>query len=335
MLIHVEGFENMAVNDFYAKYPFGGSAINGFITGRIAGKAIQNYSAGSTVIYHVLATPQVTIGSGWAFNTANIPTDGTLCAFYDVSGNVQSYLRFNGSYGFYVERRGGGRIGDSSRNALFVPNTWGYLEVEMTANTVTGRWRVRFNGELLLDVTADTIGGVGATIGAIELIRPSGTMAIDDWYIYDKQAGAVTDFLGDCVVYGILPDGAGSLTQWSVTGAASNYAAVNGDGSSGDAKYVASSTPGQIDRYTFSDIAAFSGTIKGIQVTAQARKDDAGSRSFNVQTKSGAAIVDGVVHNLGNTYLGFYETFEKDPNTGAAWTRTNLNAAEFGVKLVS
>jgi hypothetical protein len=66
-----------------------------------------------------------------------------------------------------------------------------------------------------------------------------------------------------------------------------------------------------------------------------AKKDDSGTRSICSVTRSGGSDTDGATQALSTSYLCYREISVTDPNTAAAWTRANLNSAEFGVKVAA
>jgi hypothetical protein len=75
-------------------------------------------------------------------------------------------------------------------------------------------------------------------------------------------------------------------------------------------------------------------TIKGVMHSINAKKDDAGSRNIKSLCKSSSTTSTGTSQALPSSYAYLTQVWETDPNTAAAWTETNLNAAEFGVENV-
>jgi len=63
-----------------------------------------------------------------------------------------------------------------------------------------------------------------------------------------------------------------------------------------------------------------------------ARKDDAGTREIAQVCLSGSATEQGPTYSVGNSYQYYSDIIEVDPNTGAGWTASGVNAATFGVK---
>lgn len=96
----------------------------------------------------------------------------------------------------------------------------------------------------------------------------------------------------------------------------------------------ASDVVNDVDLYNFE--AVNNTTILGVQVNALVDKSDAGTRTAANVIKSGATTLVKATYSPVTTTPIFYSNIqETDPNTSAAWTQSNLNAAEFGIKVIS
>lgn len=323
----VEGFENVDNSYLMAKYVSPGGS---FVPGRLGGSALSIGGGNSHVRYILSDAPQ-TIGTGFAFRSSDV-TGGVIAFLFDsgLNGQIGLYKTANQGLAIWVN----GSFPAASAGFLTFNNAWCYIEWEVYVHPTNGTSKVWLNGALVIDYTGNTRTSGNSNIQAVQLQRDASTQDWDDWYVYDTNAGAITTHQGDCVVYGVLPNAAGTYAEWTPS-AGANYECVDETPPNGDTDYVSSGTVGQKDSYVFTDLPVFSGAIKGLTVTTFARKDDAGSRAFAVLTKSGATEVDGATRNINATYQGWYETYETDPNTGAEWTRANFNAAEFGAKVIA
>lgn len=176
---------------------------------------------------------------------------------------------------------------------------------------------------------------------SVSLVTTAGgiTIDIDDLIVWDDQTGLQT---GELVTANFpigakkcetqWPNGAGTNTNWApLTGA--NYAQVNENPSDWDTSYVQASASGIRDSY------AFPGSIVGVNplvavVNAVAKNADAGSISIQGLTYSGASYGLGDSKPAGSAYTTTQFPLFRDPNTGAAWTKAGVNAAQFGVGVV-
>lgn len=209
-----------------------------------------------------------------------------------------------------------------------------YIEMSATINDTTGTCQVRYNGQLVIDFTGDTKnGGTNNTIDTLILIANGSVQPIfDDFYLCDDTGAAPhNNFLGDIRVQTIVPNGAGSSTQFTPSSGA-NYTNVDElPYSAGD--YVSSSTTGHRDMYTMSDISNTT-TIYGVQNNVIAKKTDASALSLRPAVKSGPTLSYGssVVLSASDVLIRNVRTV--DPDTSVAWTQSGVNALEAGFEVV-
>lgn len=218
-------------------------------------------------------------------------------------------------------------------------NTWVYVEAKFTISDTVGVVVVRVNGTPVISLTnQDTRNAGNATANTVRMgpAASFGTsLDFDDLYICDTTGSVNNDFLGDCKVEQVLPTGAGASTLWTPS-AGSNWDAVNDSPApDGDTTYVSSATAGQTDLYAFGDLGVASGTVKAVQATVLARKDDAGSRSLAVVARPGSTDRVGATQAVGDNYAGYTEVWNTNPDTAAAWTVAEVNASQFGVRMVA
>jgi len=97
------------------------------------------------------------------------------------------------------------------------------------------------------------------------------------------------------------------------------------------ADYVTVDAVNKIELYQVADLAA--GTaIKGVQVTALAKRTTEGSSQITAETRqSGANYAHPTPQGVTTDYAFRPFIYEKDA-LGATWTDTAFNAMEFGVK---
>jgi hypothetical protein len=195
---------------------------------------------------------------------------------------------------------------------------WWYLEIKAYIHNTAGTCELRVNGVTEANETGlDTQGGSLSTIDYTYLYHNTyvGDVYFDDLYICDNNGSTNNDFLGDCKVETLLPNGAGASTDWTPS-TGSNYQCVDDNPSNDDTDYVSETTAGDHDTYTFDDLATTSGTVYGVQHMVAARKADAGSRTLK-------------------TYDYYMDILEEDPDTSSQWTISGVNSAEFGQELES
>ena len=315
-----------------------------FITSAVAMAGRYTYFAGTTLAvgrtgrgftinnnyFSKLLTSQATRTIGFALRVNSIATQ-TILTLYD-GATAQCYLALDGLGRLQVYRTGTPTLLGSSANNTLYQNVWYYIELKTTISDAAGVAIVRVNGTEVLNLSAvDTKNTANATADTVRF-GAGGGVALDLDDIYINNDGA---FYGDMKVECLRPDGAGTTTQWTPS-AGSNYQNVDDVGDHDvDATYNYTSSAGNIDLYTLSNLSVATGTIKGVQVCTTARKDDANARNIRRVLRSGGTNYEGTDIPLASTYVQYTEILETDPATAAAWTIANVNALEAGVKMQS
>lgn len=278
---------------------------------------------------------------GFAFKT-NLLMNGVDIYQAKDGSTIHLSLRMNNTGTISVMRGGAaGTVLGTSSTALST-GTYYYMEFKFTINDSTGSFTFRINGgSEATGSSVDTRNGGNATVDNFTFGLHAGsggaTMDVDDLYILDTTGSANNDLLGDVRVDCYLPSGNGNSSQLvgSDSNSTDNYLLVDESSQNGDTDYVQSATVNNKDTYAFADMSHTPASIFGTQLNMIAKKDDSGTRSICSVTRSGGTDYDGTTQALGTTYVDYSDLREVDPATSAAWTRTNLNNAEFGVKVAA
>lgn len=227
-------------------------------------------------------------------------------------------------------------------------STWYHIEWKFTcSDSISADSCVlKVNGVEWINLAAATDTRNGGAAGLINTMRFAvGTqhfIRMDDLYILDQTGSVNNDFLGDCRIDTIFPNGAGRYTQLTGAGSSpqpSNYQNVADSTPDSDSSYNFSDTAGNRDSYAMeSPPSLASETVKGIQVSAFAAKDDAGARSLKVGvlSESGSPSAEALDSGtaLSTSYTFLKKVQETDPVTGAAWTSSGINAVQALVEVV-
>jgi hypothetical protein len=316
--------------------------------GRNSTASMRCSTNGSGYSYIALANAAAwTVGFGFrtssltAGNGNNVP----FWSLQDGYGNYQLHARYTagGQIGIYrggTDGGGGTLLGTTSGAGTLV-NAFNFWEFGFLINGATGTVTVRQNGAVVLSLTGQNTQSTGNAQASVIQLGTSnnagGTVNwdFDDLYVQSGSSLQASPFPGDQRIQAILPSGAGASTQFAVTGAATNWQAASDNPPDGDTSYVYSSTPGQIDLYTFGSLTPTSGTVNAVQTCLYARKDDAGLRTIQPEIRQGGVnYAVGSQHNIGTTYGYYLDMLTTDP-TGAAWTIANVNGDQFGINEVA
>ncbi len=98
----------------------------------------------------------------------------------------------------------------------------------------------------------------------------------------------------------------------------------------GDTTYAYTSTVANADLYDIASLTSTPGSIVAVQTRAFMRKSDSGTRSGQLQVKSGTTTVTSTPLLLSSNYQWNSRVDTVDPNTGAAWTGGAVNALRIG-----
>jgi hypothetical protein len=141
------------------------------------------------------------------------------------------------------------------------------------------------------------------------------------------------DYQGDIIILSGVPDADGSSSQWTRSGGSSDYENIDEGDPNDDTDYLY--TPDGEDTVLVS-VESFSDEgrdIVAVQETLHIKKAAPGlAVTCAPVCKSGATTDIGTEFSPVLGYFPQIEIHEVDPNTSSAWTLSNLNAAEWGVK---
>ena len=254
------------------------------------------------------------------------------------AGTVHVNLAMDSSGRLYVARNGT-PIGSVAANGLQL-NVWHYIELKVLISDGSGTCAIRVNGVEVAtnDLSADTRNGATAVVNQVVIYSSqtfSSAVDYDDFYVCDDNGSTNNDFLGDIRVQPIFPDGNGNSSQLvgSDGNSTDNYLLVD-ETDPNDADYVESSTVGEKDTYTYGSLTPTAGTVYGVQVMTRAAKTDAGARSVCSIARLSGTEVDSADKTLSTTYQYLRDIRETKPG-GGAWSISDVNSAEFGVKVTA
>ena len=229
----------------------------------------------------------------------------------------------------FTARRGGTQI--ATGTTVYVTNEWLLVEVYVLINDSTGRVIVKINGvDLEIDFTGDTRNA--GTLGKIDRLGAGSSVInvvtsgyFDDFVVDD--AG----WIGDTRIAGLSPDGAGNSAQWDPS-AGANYACVD-EVPASDADYVSTNVNDEIDTYSLANLGVSPYSVKAVQVLARARKEGASTpQNIALVVRTGSTDYPSSDQGLGTNFKGHVNLWEQNPNTAAAWTESDVNGLQPGVK---
>jgi hypothetical protein len=166
--------------------------------------------------------------------------------------------------------------------------------------------------------------------GALNWSATTGAGSVGYSLAYTYAAGAFPSTAAGAASY------ASNEPTWlQITAGAQNWFLVSEPQQDALTSYIYDNTVGHSDLYNIGPISITPTSTICITTRGLMQKSDAGFRQGAVQMKSGSTTVVSPTLNLSTGFGYAYRTDLTDPNTGAAWTSTAVNAIQIGPTVIS
>jgi hypothetical protein len=348
------GWETGDVNEGNGVTGGGGatqSVVNSTPTPRAPGSYCLKFTQSSTqtgIRTWTLAAAKTEIWLRVAVYISNWqPAEGPIISLLDSTGISQITINWHGGDQLLRVRSGvwsGTALGTSTFG--MANPAWHLVEVRWKTTTTTsstdGVIEVWIDGGRAINLTAvdstatSILNVQGLVLGLSNNNPTSGSTsyeAYDDLAVNDTAGTINNGQIGDGRVVILKPSGPGSNTGQTRGGTDSgaNWSQVD-EFPPSMTDYVYASTVGTRDTYAIEDIpSGVTGWgINSVDVIAYGQNSDAVAGSLAPTVVSGATTNEGTATPLSTTPAYVHQQYEIDPNTGAAWTATALNALEAG-----
>lgn len=331
-IVFMDGFDHYGNNDVAMKWDSGSTTITSRGTGVYGvGQCLVGTASNRTITKTL--TSQATWIICFHVNFTGLP--GSDTAFLTLRDGATSHvdLRITAA-GAIRATRNGTSLGISS-SGIISTGTWYWLCAKFTIDDSAGVVEVHLNNSSVLSLTSqDTRNGANASANNFQVTTPAAGAQVDNLVVLNTAGSSLNDIpTEEWRISTQTATGAGNSTQWTPS-AGSNYQNVD-DATSidSDSTYNSSSTAGHTDLFAIGNFD--SGVVRAVQTCITARKDDGGTREIREKCRSGSTNYSGATQAISSSYLTYRELREVDPATAAAWTLSNLDAAEFGYELVT
>ena len=250
----------------------------------------------------------------------------SICQFFE--GAIQ-HIGFLVTANKIQVKRGTTTLTDSGVNILS-NNIWYLVSGWVYIHDSAGRVVVDVNGINWIDFTGDTQNAGSGPIDIFRIGSDAANGGVPRWY-YDDIVLDNANPIVNSRIAGIAVDGAGNSTQWTPS-AGSNYQCVD-EVPPSDADYVYVNSNDQVDLYSLANLGVSGVVIKSVQVLARAQKEGASTpQKIALTVRTGATDYVSSDQNLATAFKGHRNVWEQNPNTVAAWTESDVNGLEAGVK---
>jgi hypothetical protein len=330
----IEGFNSfLTMDNVFERYPLASLGSSVLVPGRNNGNALR-LTNGNTLVM-----PNFTAQSTWIVGFAFKPGSGNgPQAILHVRDGTSPQVRLlydHLTHKLSVDVGNGASVLGTGTTSL-APGFFYFVEFKAVINATTGSITVRVNTTTDISLTGvNTQDTANATANSI-MFRSLGTQIIDidDLHIMDGAGSVNNAFLGDKVVEAIYPSGAGNTTQWTPNVTIPNHMAVRD--LNADNTVVSASAATTKDTYAFNDLALITSGVAGVMVCVHSRRTDSTAKTMCNVVRSGGSDTDQSTYSVPSTgFQAGCDVVELNPNGSVAWTTSTVNAAEFGMKVIS
>lgn len=220
-------------------------------------------------------------------------------------------------------------------NALLATGTtvlasgvWYRIEIKCGTSATVGAYEAKIDGASEFSGT----GNLSATnAGSVRLGKETDANGNTVVFYYDDFLWSDSAYPGNGQCVRMVPNGAGASSQWTATGAATDWQATNEVPHNSDTSYISDSNSGDVDVMTMTASGTIAGdTINSVKVLAIA-KVPVTPGNIIVRCRSGATNSDTTGAATTTSYVTYAKLFNTDPNTGSGWTSANVNLLQAGV----
>lgn len=333
------------------------TSIRRFDYGASAAPSINNNAGnnGASKVFAPYAEPTVVFWAGAMYrNSADAQNCGPqICVGEAISRGCHLMIRMKGA-GQVVLYRGTDAI--EMRNWSFVelahsdPDlfdnlSWNWIEAKATIHDTAGECEVRLNGKTVIHVVDICTANQSVSVPMYCNMGAFGTGGdedfscnIDDFAVWDTAGTTCNNWMGTNRIKAMLAISDGDNIDSIIGGtlpAATNWQSVV-NASMDDTKYVYMPVAqvGDFDLYDVNPVVS-APFVWAVQVRVSARQDDATQLTLKTLLKSGVTTTEGAQEYMAQTYNFWYTKYEINPNTGFAFTQSEVNAIQVGYKFVS
>lgn len=305
--------------------------------GRVNGSTLDNDSNPYFIRYNVSGSEQTDWIIGFALKQTAFTTAGhTWMAFYSASAVDYQFALSVDADGTVHIRDGiaGTSLANSDANVFLDDDVWHYFELKFSIGSSASLTVKRDGVTVWTSASVDLQAGGSGGVSHFLMRSPGASGAYflrwADWYILDFSGTSFNDFLGDIKIDTFLPEADGADTDYTPSTGTDHYACVDSnleDVDTGD--NILADTIGYKDSFT-TTITGDLPTILAAEITCYDNNPDTGQATCRPYFKISSVDYPGDTHNRGASIERGRAVFEENPATSLAWTKTALNAAEFG-----
>jgi len=302
------------------------------------------YVARSSGRYHGYAVSRTTtIGTGIQIDLPSPLSEIYLGMAVKKTGGDTTFLALRDGSSTQIDLRASGTDLQVTRNgtllgtvaSYLLTDIWRWISLRVVIHDTTGIVEVRNgDGTVLLNLTGVDTKNT-ATAQATNVYLNNVLLLIDHFFLMDTSGATFNGHLTERAIWTGFPNAEGSTLDWTPTGAATRWEAVDDVGPDADSTYISSGTVGHVNLSNVQDPPATITGIVGVMLQNRSRKDAVGTRSINGLIRTGASNFEGEETALDSDYLSRADLFEQNPDTALAWQLSDIDALQIGVEVTA
>lgn len=227
----------------------------------------------------------------------------------------------------------------TTASGVFTGSVWQHVEIRCVLSDTVGILEIRRGGAVVASLTGiDTLPVGVTTLSGFRVSASDNAQLhyVDDLYILNGDGTENNTYIGDSRITVLRPQADSTVNNFTVTGAASNWDAVNDTLHDGDTSYVEAGVVGSREAYDnldFTDLAITPGTIYGVQTTNAVKKTDAGRLDYKDNMQIAGLVYDNGIDVVSTSGIYKMTTMirDTDPSDDATWTEAKVAAVGSGI----
>lgn len=264
----------------------------------------------------------------WMDGLPSSTTNEVIPIEFRDAGNARLYgLRVNTTGTISIVNPAGTTV-TTTTTPVLTANAWKHIEFKCVISATVGVLEVRVEGVPVIALTSQNTGttNIAQWILGNEALTGAVTSYWKDMITWDDSGTVANDFIGPCSVFSCDVDGDVS-SGWTKSTGSADYALLD-EATPNDSDYIsADSTPPAASIMTFENLPADVVAIRGVQTVVRMEKSDGGDATVQVGLLSNGSEDTGTDRPISTAYTYYWDVSSLDPDTGAAWTPSAVDAA--------
>ncbi len=352
----LEGFETKRATTTKLSALYTVSGTPTYIAGRKTGFGAQSINV--NILSEELVSPDENIWIiGFAVRKTNVSVLGASSTagvqLRNAAGEQCSLVLIAEGDNFKMRLKRGATTIATTTNAFQWggAQSWHYFQLKVTVRTgVNGVYELRsyayLGGAQTVEMSGASVNLAEQAVDGADRIKidwntnGNANLVFDDIVVMDSTGTKNNNLTTKpYVILGALPNAEGNQLDWTPSLGGTHWSELdNAATTTTDTDKVTAQVIGDIDLLNyenFVEINASGTAVKGVQVVSSAAMVASGARTLRVRVRESAAEATGsnfVVNDL--ILRSFRQLFDQNPTgTPADWTKTTVEAAEFGIEI--